>query len=153
MIDELRERYKLKVGFSDHSGDIFACLAAAALGATILEFHVVFDKRLFGPDSKSSLEIDQVKTLVKGVRQVETAIRNPIDKSDNNQFNEVKSMFEKSLAANKALPEGHILSRNDLETKKPKGHGIEASRFQEILGKKLVRELQQWDFINWEDLN
>src|SRR6056297_1659916 len=51
VITELKKRYEMPVGFSDHSGDIYACLAATALGAEILEFHVVFDKRMFGPDA------------------------------------------------------------------------------------------------------
>jgi len=69
VIDELKARYGVPVGFSDHSGEIFACLAAASRGAEILEFHAVFDKRMFGPDAKSSLNIDEISTLVKGVRQ------------------------------------------------------------------------------------
>ena len=57
LIPELKRRYKIPVGFSDHSGDIFICLAATALGANLIEFHTVFDKKMFGPDSKSSLTI------------------------------------------------------------------------------------------------
>ena len=64
-IPVLKERFKVPVGFSDHSGDIYACLAATTLGADILEFHVTFDKQMFGPDSKASLTIKQVNSLVK----------------------------------------------------------------------------------------
>ena len=63
VIRELESRYNLSVGFSDHSGEIFACLAATALGAEILEFHVVFDKLMFGPDTSSSIPISKVQTL------------------------------------------------------------------------------------------
>ena len=55
VIGELRSRYKLKTGFSDHSGSIYPSIAAATLGAEVLEFHVVFDKLMFGPDSPASL--------------------------------------------------------------------------------------------------
>jgi N,N'-diacetyllegionaminate synthase len=73
VIPLLKERYGLPIGYSDHSGDIFACLAASTLGATVLEFHVVFDKRMFGPDTPASLTIEQVKQLVTGIRQLERA--------------------------------------------------------------------------------
>ena len=121
VIGELKERYDVPVGFSDHSGDIFACLAAAACGAEILEFHAVFDRRMFGPDAKASLTIDEIARLVEGTRQIATAHAHPVDKNDNRRFGELKSIFEKSLAVNKDLPAGHILTFDDLEAKNQKG--------------------------------
>jgi N,N'-diacetyllegionaminate synthase len=152
IIPILRERYGLPVGFSDHSGEVFACLAAAALGASVLEFHIVFDKKMFGPDTPASLDLAQAETLVRGIRQIETALSQPIDKQDNSAFQTLKSMFEKSLAVNKDLPEGHLLKVEDLEAKKPKGHGIAASQFREVLGKKLARPRARYDFLRQEDL-
>lgn len=152
VIQELKNRYKVPVGYSDHSAKIETCIAATALGAEILEFHVVLDKKSAGPDAKSSLTIAETKRLVKAVRNIEIALRNPIDKKSNLQFTDLKNIFEKSLAVNKDLSKGHILQFEDLETKKPKGYGLEASRFKEIIGKALVRDLKQWDFLNGEDL-
>ena len=152
VIQELKNRYKVPVGYSDHSAKIETCIAAAALGAKILEFHVVLDKKSLGPDAKSSLTMAETTKLVKAVRNIEIALKNPIDKNINSQFIDLKNIFEKSLAVNKDLPKGHILSFEDLETKKPKGYGMEASRFQEVIGKALVRELEQWEFLNEEDL-
>ncbi len=143
----LRERYNLPVGFSDHSGDIFAGLAAAALGAEVLEFHAVFDKRMFGPDARASLTIDQIKQLVIGIKQITTSLATPVNKSDNTEFSELKKMFEKSLAVNKYLPAGHVLRQGDLEAKKPKGYGIPAMNFPEVIGKTLTRPLKAWDFL------
>ena len=147
VIDALKKRYDVPVGFSDHSGDIFASLAAAARGAEILEFHAVFDKRMFGPDAKASLTIDEIARLVEGVRAIETALRHPVDKSDNTRFKELKGMFEKSLAVNKDLPAGHRLTFDDLEAKKPKGYGIDTSRFEEVIGKPLARSMKRWEFL------
>lgn len=152
VLGELRERYGLPVGFSDHSGEVFACLAAATLGASILEFHVVFDKKMFGPDAAASLTPAQAKLLTQGVRQIETALARPVDKLDNTAFQPLKNMFEKSLAVNKDLPAGHPISVEDLEAKKPKGHGIPASEFRNTLGKKLSRPLGRYDFLREEDL-
>lgn len=149
---ELKARYQVPVGFSDHSGDIFACLAAATLGAEIFEFHVVFDKRQFGPDSPASITIDQTKVLCEGIKKIQSALRNPVVKSENQKYSELKVMFGKSLAVNKALPKGHLLTVDDLESKKPGDKGIPASQYQLVLGKELNRNLEKWDFLNSEDL-
>ena len=78
IIKELKARFNISTGFSDHSGDIAACLAATALGAEILEFHVVFDKRMFGPDAKASLEIDEVERLGKRSKTNKNFFKNPV---------------------------------------------------------------------------
>jgi N,N'-diacetyllegionaminate synthase len=152
VIQELQKRYNVPIGFSDHSAKTSTCIAAAALGASILEFHVVFDRQLFGPDSKSSLTIAETKDLVLAVRNIATALSNPIDKNNTAEFSTLKQIFEKSLAVNKDLPKNHVLTFEDLESKKPKGFGIDASRFQEVIGKSLNKDLKQWDFLNETDL-
>ena len=152
VIQELKNRYNVPIGFSDHSAKIETCIAATVLGASILEFHVVFDRQLFGPDSKSSLTISETKDLVIGVRNIATALSNNIDKNNIDAFTSLKQIFEKSLAVNKDLPKNHILTFDDLESKKPKGFGIDASRFQELIGKTLNKDLKQWNFLNEEDL-
>ena len=152
VINELKNRYSVPVGFSDHSASIEACIAATALGADILEFHVVFNKEMFGPDAKASLTMKETSQLVKAVRNVNTALTNPIDKNDNSQFTSLKSIFEKSLAVNKDLPKGHKITFADLETKKPKGYGILASDYKKVLGKRLKTDLKQWSFLNEVDI-
>ena len=154
VITELIERYPFaKIGLSDHSATIYPSIAAVALGAKVLEFHAVFDKRMFGPDSTSSLTIDEIKELVRGVRYTETSLNNPVDKFDNSQFQNLKNIFEKSLAVNKNLPVGHQLTFEDLEAKKPGNHGIPSSDFREIIGKKLIRDKSSYDFLHWQDLD
>lgn len=151
VIQELKERYHVRIGYSDHSSSIEACIAAVALGAEILEFHVVFDKASFGPDATSSLTMEETTQLVKAVRNIEVALQNPVDKNDIAEFTSLKNIFEKSLAVNKELKVGHVLTFDDLETKKPKGYGMDAAKFQEVIGKVLVKDLKQWDFLNEED--
>jgi len=152
VIDELKARYDLPTGFSDHSGDIFACLAAVAKGAEILEFHAVFDKRMFGPDTKASITIDEIKKLVEGVRAIEISLKHNIDKQDSARFSELKGIFEKSLAVNKDLKAGAVITFDDLEAKKPKGHGMDASQYQSVIGKKVSIDLKQWDFLTLDSL-
>ena len=152
IIQELKSRYQTQVGFSDHSGKVSTDLAAVALGAEILEFHVAFSKEQFGPDTSSSLTLDQVEELVAGAKDICTAHNHPVDKNNIEAFENVKSIFEKSLAVNKDLPKGHLIKFEDLEAKKPKAHGIEASEFERVIGKPLKRALQAWEFLRDGDL-
>lgn len=152
VMQQLRERFHLPVGFSDHSGTIYAGLAAATLGAELLEFHAVFDRRMFGPDAKASLTIEEITQLVQGVRMIAESLRSGYDKSDTRAFSGLKEMFGKSLAVNGCLEEGHVLGLADLESKKPANMGISARDFQAVLGKKLKRAMQQGDFLQQGDL-
>ena len=152
VISELKERYKVPVGFSDHSSWASTGIAAVALGAEILEFHVVFHKEIFGPDTAASLTIMQTKLLVEAVNKIHIAQNNPIDKNSSDNFKELKAIFEKSLAINKDLPAGHSITFDDLESKKPSGFGITAQNFNEVIGRKLKHNKSKWDFLNEEDL-
>ena len=152
VITTLKERYNKPVGFSDHSGTVYPALAAVTLGASVLEVHTVFDQRIFGPDSLSSLTIDNLKQLVDGVRFLETSLNNPINKADVGAFEPVKQIFEKSLAVNKPLQAGHVIEFMDLEGKKPAGCGISAKKYRQVIGKTITRDLAQWDFLQESDL-
>jgi N-acetylneuraminate synthase len=152
VISELKERYQVPIGFSDHSADSATCIAAAALGAEILEFHAVFSHSDFGPDASSSIEILEIARMVHAIRAIAKALHHPIDKNDNSQFTVLKQIFEKSLAVNKDLQKGHILTFEDLEAKKPKGFGIDAAQFQNILGKQINAALSKWDFLTQDVL-
>ncbi len=154
VIGALKERYPdLTIGFSDHSGEIYAGLAAVSMGAEILEFHTVFDKRQFGPDTLSSLTIDEIKQVVKGIRYIDEAINHPVDKKDNAAFAGLKSIFEKSLAISRDMKKGEVLTFEDLEAKKPAGKGISARQYKRLIGKRLARDMEQYSFINEEDID
>ena len=152
VIGELKKRYGVPVGYSDHSAKIETCIAAVSLGAEIIEFHAVFSRDSLGPDASSSLEMEEITQLVKALRNIETTLQHPVDKSDNSKFTELKNIFEKSLAVNKDLKAGHVLQFEDLEAKKPKGFGMEASRFGEVIGKTLKTNIKKWNFLNWKDI-
>jgi N-acetylneuraminate synthase len=154
VIAELKNRYpQHKIGLSEHTGEIYGGIAAVSLGAEILEFHAVFDKRMFGPDAVSSLTIDQISELVRGVRSIELALNNPIDKNDLEPYSNLKAIFEKSLAINKDLPEGHQIRFEDLEAKKPANMGISAKSYTSVVGKKLNKNFSKWDFIQESDIH
>ncbi|MBC6994152.1 N-acetylneuraminate synthase family protein [Neolewinella lacunae] len=153
VLAELRARYPgVRVGLSEHTALVATGIAAVALGAEVLEFHAVFDRRMFGPDAPSSLTIDEISRLVAGVRQVETMLANPVDKSDNSAYGELKGIFEKSLAVGRDLPAGHVLTFDDLEAKKPAGYGLAAADFRAVLGRKLRHPLSRYAFLTAADL-
>jgi N-acetylneuraminate synthase len=153
ILSQLKERYNIPTGFSDHSGDIFACLAATSLGAELIEFHAVFDKRMFGPDAIASIEINEIARLVEGVKQIKSSLNNSFSKdTEAVKFDELKTMFGKSLAVNKNLPQGHIITVNDLEAKKPAGFGIPPKEYKNVVGTTLTSGLKQWDFLTKEHI-
>jgi N-acetylneuraminate synthase len=152
VLQELKKSLKVKIGMSDHSGEIFSPLASVALGAEMLEMHVVFDKQMFGPDAKSSLTIQEFALLCNGVRKIETAMNSPVNKNETEQYDSLKSMFGKSLALNKDVNEGHTISIKDLETKKPGTAGIHAKDYQNVVGMKTIANMKKGSFINSTDI-
>lgn len=137
VIGQLRDRYHCPVGLSDHSGTIYAGLAAATLGANVLEVHVVLSRECFGPDVPASLTTVELKQLVEGVRFIETALANPLDKqSMAAHLSDLRVMFGKSVVAARDLPAGHRLGADDLALKKP-GTGVPAARLPEMIGRRL----------------
>lgn len=151
-IEIFKKNFGVPVGYSDHSGEIFSSLAAAALGAEILEFHAVFDKRMFGPDSLASLSINEISSLVKGARKITDSINSPLDK-DKNLDQGLKQIFEKSLSVNKDMKKGRVIEFDDLETKKPKGFGIDANKYKDVINRKINKNLKKWDFLNYDDFD
>lgn len=141
MLALLRERYGCKVGLSDHSGTIYAGLAAAALGIDALEVHVTLSREMFGPDVPVSITTAELRQLVDGVRFIETARANPVDKDVlANELTSVRALFTKSVVARIDLPAGTVLELPHLTVKKP-GTGIPAERLAGLVGKVLVRDV------------
>ncbi|QYJ95155.1 N-acetylneuraminate synthase family protein [Shewanella spartinae] len=152
VIDELKNRYNVAVGLSDHSGTVFPSLAAVARGAQILEVHVVFDKMMFGPDSTSSLTINELSFLCKGVCDIKTMLDNPIDKNITSVDSNLKVIFGKSLSVCREMKAGQTLNISDLESKKPGNMGIPASDYKSVVGKTLSRDIPCWSFLTMDDL-
>ncbi len=100
VIGELRQRYNCPVGLSDHSGTVYAGFAAATLGANIIEVHITLSRKGFGPDVPASITPKGLKQLVAGVRFIERALMNPVDKQAMAEsFTELRQVFGKSVVA------------------------------------------------------
>jgi N-acetylneuraminate synthase len=153
VIRAIAERYGCPAGLSDHSGVVAAGVAAVALGAEIVEVHVTFSRRAFGPDVPASLTVEELDDLVRSVRFVETALKHPVDKDAMSaELAPVRAMFTKSVVAARDLPADHRLALTDLAFKKP-GTGIPAARVDELLGRRLLRDIEADALLREEDLD
>jgi N-acetylneuraminate synthase len=152
VLTEIRQRYGCPVGLSDHSGTIYAGLAATTLGANMLEVHIVFSRDCFGPDVPASVTTAELKQLVEGVRFIEKALTQPVDKEATAlDLAELRRVFGKSVVAARDLPADHYLRETDLTLKKP-GTGIPAARLSEVAGRKLKRAVLADALLSEDDL-
>ena len=152
LIPFFRERYHCQVGLSDHSGGIYAGLAAATLGINVLEIHVTLSREMFGPDVVASVTTSELRQLVEGIRFIEKMNANPVDKDALAQdLAPLRNLFTKSLVARTELPAGTLLTEQHLAAKKP-GHGIPAQRLAEIVGRKLIRTIPADTLLQEDDL-
>jgi N-acetylneuraminate synthase len=151
VMQEMARRYGLPAGLSDHTLTPWASLAAAALGAALIEKHFTFSRLMYGSDARHSLEPGEFASLVEGVRAVEAMLAHPVDKSDAGRFGEMKAVFEKSLVSTADIPAGAELTPANLGVKKP-GTGIPAARYAEALGQRAARPIPAGRLLTPEDL-
>lgn len=152
ILKELRDRYSCKVGLSDHSGTIFPGLAAATLGVDAIEVHVTVSRECFGPDTPASVTTSELKTMVDGIRFIETAIQSPVDKdSIAADLRPIRSIFTKSAFTKMNLSTNTVIESKHLEFKKP-GTGIPPSDLTKILGKRIKRNIEAGDMLQYDDI-
>jgi N-acetylneuraminate synthase len=129
----MRERYGLPVGLSDHTLTPYAAFAAATLGAAVLEKHFTFSRRMYGSDARHSLEPEEFRDLVTGVRAIAAMLAGNVNKDEIEGVREMKRVFEKSLVTAVEIPAGAELRPEMLAVRKP-GTGIPPARLGEVLG-------------------
>jgi N-acetylneuraminate synthase len=151
VLAEMRARYGLAVGFSDHTRGPAAAFAAAALGATLVEKHFAFSRLMYGSDAANAMEPEDFRAMAQGLRDIWTMLEHPVDKNDIAPYAEMKRVFEKSIVTARPLGEGHALERGDLAFKKP-GDGIAAARWREVIGRRLRRAAAADHKLSFDDL-
>ena len=149
-IAELRKIHPL-VGYSGHERGINVSLAAVALGATIIERHFTLDRAMEGPDHAASLTHPELKRLIEGIREIESALGQGNQRvvSQGEMIN--RENLGKSLVASKYLPKGTVLSTEHIKVCSP-GQGLSPQRYEELLGKTLQRDLGSEDFFFASDI-
>jgi N-acetylneuraminate synthase len=152
VIGELRERYGCWVGLSDHSATIFPAIAAATLGADIVEVHVTLSREMFGPDVPASVTTAELAELVRGVRFVEQALASPVDKDRvAAAMGPMRELFTRSAVAAVDIAAGARLAETDLVAKKP-GTGIPAAHIPELVGRVARRGIPADTLLSEDDL-
>lgn len=152
LLQEIRSRYQVEVGFSDHTLGTAVPVASVILGAVIIEKHFTLSKLMYGSDARNSTEPEEFKRLVDDIRTVERALSSYVDKDKKvKDLLNMKRIFEKSIVASKDLKSGHIVSYEDLAYKKP-GDGIPAREYKDIIGKKILFDMKADDKFTREAL-
>lgn len=142
-------RYNVSVGLSDHTLTNYAVFAAVTLGASVIEKHFTFSRRMYGSDARHSLEPAEMADLVQGVRAIERMLAFDVEKSAE-PYQAMKNIFEKSLVAASDIPAGTLLTREWIGIKKP-GTGISAARLNEFLGRKVTRDVAAGSLLAEDD--
>lgn len=153
IMDVYRRRLGCPIGFSDHSGQTYAGLAAvAAYAADVVEVHVVLCSEMPGPDTRASLTPQQLSDMIEGVRFIEAALQGAQSKDVlTDEQRVLRAMFGRSVVAAHPLSEGSVLGLADLAAKKPAG-GLPADKMGELVGRRLKRSLGQDEIVLMDDV-
>lgn len=141
----LKEKFGVRVGYSDHTKGIEVPIAATALGAEIIEKHFTLDHNMEGPDHKASLEPDELKAMVEGIRNIEKALGNGIKTASNSEKKNI-DIARKSIVARKKIVKGELLTEDNLAVKRP-GNGISPMKWFEVLGTEAIRDFEEDEMI------
>jgi N,N'-diacetyllegionaminate synthase len=144
-MNTIRDAFQINAGYSDHTLGIEIPIAAVALGAQVIEKHFTLDKNAQGPDHRASLEPEELKAMVNGIRNIEKALGNGLKQpSESEKPN--KPIVRKSIVAAKSINKGEKLTWENLGIKRP-GNGISPMRWHEILGKEAKRDFETDELI------
>jgi N,N'-diacetyllegionaminate synthase len=141
----IRDAFGVAVGYSDHTLGIEVPIAAVAFGATVIEKHFTLDCNLPGPDHKASLEPDELKAMVKAIRNIEKALGDGIKRPSPSETKN-KLITRKSLVAATAIRKGEFFTKDNLAVKRP-GTGISPMRWDEFIGQVAQKDYQKDELI------
>ncbi len=150
VLQVLRESFKVHVGYSDHTETPACCVAAAALGAVVLEKHLTLDKSLSGPDHQASADPAEFRRLVDLVRQAEAALGTGLKQPTAAELVNLPYM-RRSIVAQTTIPAGAILTAEMLACKRP-GTGISPARLDEVIGTRARVVINPDHIIQWTDV-
>lgn len=141
----MRDQFQLEVGYSDHTRGIEVPIAAVAMGAAIIEKHFTLNRKMEGPDHKASLEPHELAAMIAAIRNIEKAIgdgRKTVSPSERKNL----AIARKSIVAKRPIPEGEVLSEDNLTVKRP-GSGISPMKWFDVLGTKAVRDFKEDELV------
>lgn len=150
VLRRMRERYAdVVIGHSDHTPDLYTCYAAAALGASIIEKHVILNKLTPGPDQTVSIDFRELHELVDGVRKIQKALGD--EKKVRPKEEAIRSWAFRSIVSTREIHAGEVITQDMVWSKRP-GTGIPSYRMPEIIGRTAERDIACNVLISEEDL-
>lgn len=146
----LRETFGIPVGFSDHTLGISIPLAAIGLGAKIIEKHFTLDKTLPGWDHAVSANPEEMRIIIKEGKRIVRAL-GKYERVISEAEMEQRKSFRRSIVTKRNIKKGEIIGEKDLDFKRP-GTGIRPDEIKYVLGRKVTRDIEKDELINWQDL-
>jgi N-acetylneuraminate synthase len=145
-MNHIKDELGVAVGYSDHTLGIEVPIAAVALGAKVIEKHFTLDRTMDGPDHAASLEPDELKAMVKAIRNIEVVISGSGIKVPSPSELKNKDIARKSIVASKLIKKGDLLTEENLTTKRP-GSGVSPMQWEQVLGQKAKRDFKPDELI------
>lgn len=145
----IREIYQIPVGVSDHTHGMGVAVAAASLGANVLEKHFTLDKNMKGPDHKFSMTPDEFSLMVKSVRQAESSVRGISFDVHGELEYQSRVLFRRSLYIVKDVKEGQKLDNDNLRSIRP-GSGLSPRYFEQLLGLRVNKAVSRGTPMSWD---
>ena len=133
-MQNIKKKFNVSVGYSDHTLGLEVSLAAVALGAKIIEKHFTLNKKFSGPDHKASLDVNELSEMISSIRIVEKALGDGKKKVTKSEKKNIKAI-RKSIVASKNIKKEEIFSEENLTTKRP-AKGISPMFWDKLIGKK-----------------
>lgn len=140
-MQSIRAKFGVDVGYSDHTLGIEISLAAVALGASVIEKHFTLDRTLPGPDHKASLEPQELKLMITGIRNIEVALGDGLKRLMPSEIPNLWAIRQ-SIVARRKITKDELFSIDNLATKRA-GSGISPMQWDEVLGKKAIRDFHK----------
>ena len=146
-MNNIGSAFGVSVGYSDHTLGIEVPIAAVALGACIIEKHVTLDRSLEGPDHRASLEPDEFKSMVQGIRNIEIAMGDGVKRPTDSEIAN-KSIARKSIVASTKIEKGTVFAETNLTTKRP-ASGLSPSSWDNVIGTIAKKDYEKDDLIEF----
>lgn len=151
VIGRMREEFpEAVIGHSDHTPDLYTCYAAVALGASIIEKHVILSKQTPGPDQTVSIDFQDLYRLVDGIRKIELA--SGAEKVVHKNEEGIREWAFRSIVSLRPIKAGEVITQDMIWSKRP-GTGIPSKQMPEVIGRTAVRDISQNVLLKWEDLS
>jgi N,N'-diacetyllegionaminate synthase len=145
-MNSMRSAFGVRVGYSDHTSGIEVAIAATALGACVIEKHFTLDRNLPGPDHQASIEPDELKAMVRAIRNIGIAMGDGIKRMTPSEVKNV-TVVRKSLVAARPIRVGELITSESIAAKRP-GTGISPMRWDEVVGRRAPRDFATDELID-----